>query len=37
MGDKAAAIILEDANFEEAAQTCIFGGQYCYQHNNFLI
>jgi acyl-CoA reductase-like NAD-dependent aldehyde dehydrogenase len=36
MGDKAAAIILEDANFEEAAKTCIFGGQYCYQHNNFL-
>jgi len=27
MGDKAAAIILEDANMEQAAATCIFGGQ----------
>ncbi|KAE9372002.1 ALDH-like protein [Stipitochalara longipes BDJ] len=35
MGDKAAAIVLEDANVEEAAVTCIFGaymhhGQICY-------
>jgi acyl-CoA reductase-like NAD-dependent aldehyde dehydrogenase len=27
MGDKAAAIVLEDANLEEAAATCIFGGK----------
>jgi len=27
MGDKAAAIVLEDANLEAAAATCIFGGQ----------
>jgi len=28
MGDKAAAIVLEDANLDAAATTCIFGGQY---------
>jgi acyl-CoA reductase-like NAD-dependent aldehyde dehydrogenase len=27
MGDKAAAVVLEDASIEEAARTCIFGGK----------
>jgi acyl-CoA reductase-like NAD-dependent aldehyde dehydrogenase len=27
LGDKAAAIVLEEANLEEEAATCIFGGQ----------
>jgi acyl-CoA reductase-like NAD-dependent aldehyde dehydrogenase len=27
MGDKATAVVLKDANMEQAARTCIFGGK----------